>query len=72
MEKIINFIVAICFVAIHVFVYLFVYQILVVLGLEHNSAGELSLLGMWVILYIIIPIIGMFVLPSANDKQVRR
>ena len=72
MEKIIDFIVAICVVAIHVFVFLFVHQILVVLGVEQNSPGVLSVLGMWVILYIIIPIIGMFVLPSANDKQVRR
>ena len=71
MEKLINIIIGIAVAAIHVFVFLFVHQILVVLGVEQNSPGVLSVLGTWVILYIIIPIIGMFVLPSANDKQVR-
>lgn len=39
-EKFLNTIYTICFVAVLVFVYQFVYQILIVLGVDQKTAGE--------------------------------
>lgn len=60
-EKFLNTIYTICFVAVLVFVYQFVYQILIVLGVDQKTAGEWPIIvffGIIAILSVVVCIFG--------------